>query len=195
MFEYEHEQAELLEHMEDLLERKQYAALRDLLLPMEAADIALLMEDLGESRTPLVFRLLPKELAAEVFVSRVQRIAALLHLDKAGQCVQGQHRFRHRDEEQIGDLFPVIELLHRAADQALLHIIADHGRGQGIFAQRFQIFTNIFGGLLQVQTYIGNFVIAGQAEFCDGSADLLLGFLFHKLITTLHYRQKLVKSQ
>ena len=68
MFEYEHERAELLEHMEDLLERKQYAALRDLLLPMEAADIALLMEDLGESRTPLVFRLLPKELAAEVFV-------------------------------------------------------------------------------------------------------------------------------
>ena len=68
MFEYEHEQAELLEHMEDLLERKQYATLRDLLLPMEAADIALLMEDLGESRTPLVFRLLPKELAAEVFV-------------------------------------------------------------------------------------------------------------------------------
>ena len=68
MFEYEHERIELLEHIEELLERKQYAPLRDLLLPMEAADIALLMGDLGEARTPLVFRLLPKELAAEVFV-------------------------------------------------------------------------------------------------------------------------------
>ncbi len=68
MFEYEHERTELLEQMEEHLERKQYARLRDLLLPMEAADIALLMDDLGDARTPLVFRLLPKELAAEVFV-------------------------------------------------------------------------------------------------------------------------------
>ena len=68
MFEFEHERTELLETIEGLLERKQYAALRDLLLPMEAADIALLMDDLGDTPTPLVFRLLPKELAAEVFV-------------------------------------------------------------------------------------------------------------------------------
>ena len=68
MFEYEHERTELLEHMEELLSQKRYAALRDLLLPMEAADIALLIDDLGDERTPLAFRLLPKELAAEVFV-------------------------------------------------------------------------------------------------------------------------------
>ena len=68
MFENEQERAELLEKLEDLLTRKQYAPLRDLLLPMEAADIALAMDELGEERTPLVFRLLPKELAAEVFV-------------------------------------------------------------------------------------------------------------------------------
>ena len=68
MFENEQERAELLEKLEDLLNRKQYAPLRDLLLTMEAADIALAMDELGEERTPLVFRLLPKELAAEVFV-------------------------------------------------------------------------------------------------------------------------------
>ncbi len=70
MFDYENgnERAALAEKIEDLIQRKRYAELRGLLLPFEAADIALLMEDAGEERMPLVFRLLPKELAAEVFV-------------------------------------------------------------------------------------------------------------------------------
>ncbi len=40
MFELQGNRAELLEKIEDGLNRKCYAALRDLLLPMEAADIA-----------------------------------------------------------------------------------------------------------------------------------------------------------
>ena len=67
MFDLESDHAELLEKIEDLITRKHYAELRDLLLPMEAADIAALCGDLDE-RVPLMFRLLPKELAAEVFV-------------------------------------------------------------------------------------------------------------------------------
>ena len=58
---------ELLETIEDLLHRKQYADLRDLLSPLEAPDIAVLFDDLDE-QVPILFRLLPKELAAEVFV-------------------------------------------------------------------------------------------------------------------------------
>jgi len=58
---------ELLETIEDLTERKQFSDLRDLLMPLEAADIAAMFEDLDE-RVPVLFRLLPKELAAEVFV-------------------------------------------------------------------------------------------------------------------------------
>ena len=58
---------ELLEPVVELLEKKQYAELRDLLVPLEAADIAVLFDDLDE-RVPILFRLLPKELAAEVFV-------------------------------------------------------------------------------------------------------------------------------
>ncbi len=68
MFELENERDELLEIIEESLERKQYAPLRDLLLPLEAADIASLFDDLDNDRVPLAFRLLPKELAAEVFV-------------------------------------------------------------------------------------------------------------------------------
>ena len=67
MFELQNERAELLEKIEDLFNRKRYAELRDLLLPMEAADIASLCTDL-DTKVPLVFRRLPKELAAEVFV-------------------------------------------------------------------------------------------------------------------------------
>ena len=59
---------ELLDPVEDLIRQKQYADLRDLLLPLEAPDIAILFGDLDDERVPLVFRLLPKELAAEVFV-------------------------------------------------------------------------------------------------------------------------------
>ena len=67
MFEFEEERSELLEKIEDLIERKRYAELRDLLLPMEPADVASLAGDVAE-KLPLLFRLLPKSQAAEVFV-------------------------------------------------------------------------------------------------------------------------------
>ena len=51
-----------------MLEEKKYAALRDILLVMNPSDIAALFGDLEELRIPLLFRLLPKELAAESFV-------------------------------------------------------------------------------------------------------------------------------
>ena len=67
MFELEGKREELLEKIEEYIARKRYADLRDLLLPMEAADIAALCGELDE-KVALVFRLLPKEQAAEVFV-------------------------------------------------------------------------------------------------------------------------------
>ena len=67
MFELEEDRDALVEKIEDLLSRKQYAPLRDLLLPLEAQDIAGLFMELDD-KVPMVFRLLPKELAAEVFV-------------------------------------------------------------------------------------------------------------------------------
>ncbi len=51
-----------------MLEEKKYATLRDILVTMNPADIAALLSGLQESKIPLVFRLLPKELAAETFV-------------------------------------------------------------------------------------------------------------------------------
>ena len=51
-----------------LLENKKFISLRDILTTMNPADIAAAFEDLEESKLPLLFRLLPKELAADTFV-------------------------------------------------------------------------------------------------------------------------------
>ena len=59
MFEQEEQRDELLEKIEDLISRKRYAELRDLLLPLEAQDIAGLFMELDD-KVPMVFRLLPK---------------------------------------------------------------------------------------------------------------------------------------
>ncbi len=50
-----------------LLEEKKYQTLKDVMITMNGADIAAVFEDLEQERTPLLFRLLPKELAAETF--------------------------------------------------------------------------------------------------------------------------------
>ncbi|MBQ3638014.1 MAG: magnesium transporter [Clostridia bacterium] len=51
-----------------LLEGKKYASLRDVLSTMNPSDIAAVFEKLPEDSLPLLFRLLPKGLAAETFV-------------------------------------------------------------------------------------------------------------------------------
>lgn len=51
-----------------LLEEKKYTTLRDILVTMNPSDIAAVFTDLEEERIPLLFRLLPKELASETFV-------------------------------------------------------------------------------------------------------------------------------
>ncbi|MCC8128981.1 MAG: magnesium transporter [Clostridiales bacterium] len=51
-----------------LLKQKQYAQLRGMLLPLEPADVAQLMDSLSGESIPLLFRLLPEETAGEVFV-------------------------------------------------------------------------------------------------------------------------------
>ncbi len=67
-----------LERVEDLVERKRWPQLRSELVRLEPADIALVLDDLPEDRLPLLYRLLPKELAAEVFVEMEPELQELL---------------------------------------------------------------------------------------------------------------------
>ena len=61
-----------------LLESKKYSTIRDIMVEMNAADIAALFEDVEEEKLPLLFRLLPKELAAETFVEMDSDLQELL---------------------------------------------------------------------------------------------------------------------
>ncbi len=51
-----------------LLENKDYKQLRELLINVDPADLAILLSDVSERQATLIFRLLPNELAAETFV-------------------------------------------------------------------------------------------------------------------------------
>ena len=68
MINYQEDLERYQEEIEQLASEKRYAELRDLFLPMEPADIALLLEEGKQELMPLLYRLLPKETAAEVFV-------------------------------------------------------------------------------------------------------------------------------
>ena len=74
--------AERFEIMEkallQMLTDKKYATLRDILVTMNPNDIAGLFSGLEEKQIPLLFRLLPKELAAETFVEMETEAQELL---------------------------------------------------------------------------------------------------------------------
>ncbi|MCI6054411.1 magnesium transporter [Dysosmobacter sp.] len=101
---FEDERTELLEKIEDYVDRKRYADLRDLLLPLEAADIAQLFAELEEKALPLAFRLLPKEQAAEVFVE--------LDSDQQEMLIQGFSNTELKevlDELYLDDTVDIVE--------------------------------------------------------------------------------------
>ena len=56
-----------LDQLLELVRTKQFRRLRELLDDMNEVDIAEFLDELGPEETILVFRLLPKEVAAEVF--------------------------------------------------------------------------------------------------------------------------------
>ncbi len=61
-----------------MLEEKKYATLRDILITMNPSDVAGLFDGLEDKQIPLMFRLLPKEQAAETFVEMEPEAQELL---------------------------------------------------------------------------------------------------------------------
>ena len=61
-----------------MLEDKKYSTLRDILATMNPSDIAAIFDDLENNQIPIVFRLLPKETAAETFVEMEPEAQELL---------------------------------------------------------------------------------------------------------------------
>lgn len=61
-----------------LLKEKRYSAIRDILITMNPADIVAVFDGVSPEQLPLLFRLLPKELAAETFVEMEPETQELL---------------------------------------------------------------------------------------------------------------------
>ena len=61
-----------------LLEEKKYPTVKEILVTMNPADIAAAFEEMDESRLPVLFRLIPKELAADTFVEMESDLQELL---------------------------------------------------------------------------------------------------------------------
>ena len=82
--------------LDALLAEKKYPTIRDILITMNPADIASVFDSMEEERLPLLFRLLPKELAADTLVGaadpRLLRFRAARGRRRAlrGRC--GGHR-------------------------------------------------------------------------------------------------------
>ena len=62
----------------ELIEQRKFSVLKAMLSDMNAADIALIFEEIDEKDIPVVFRILPKELAADVFVEMDSDMQQLL---------------------------------------------------------------------------------------------------------------------
>ncbi len=69
---------QIFEMIQTLLENKRYSTLRDILNTMNPVDIAGVFEDIQSEKTALLFRLLPKETAAETFVEMDEDTQELL---------------------------------------------------------------------------------------------------------------------
>ena len=61
-----------------LLEEKKYSTIKDVLVTMYPADIALIFQEMEEAQIPLLFRLLPKDLAADTFAEMDPDVQELL---------------------------------------------------------------------------------------------------------------------
>ena len=64
--------------LDTLLEERKYQTIRDILVTMNASDIAATFDEMEQSSLPRLFRLLPKELAAETFVEMEPEAQELL---------------------------------------------------------------------------------------------------------------------
>ena len=96
--------AEIAETAETLLKNKQYASLRDMLSAMNEADIADMFTHVPEESIPLLFRLLPKDLAADTF--------ALMETDDQELLIRGFSDSELKevfDELYVDDAADIIE--------------------------------------------------------------------------------------
>ena len=89
------EKKEILDEIFELLNTRSFVKLRAVLEEMNPADIAAVLDTLDEKEMPLVYRILPKDLASDVF--------AYMDSDKKELLIRSFSDFELK--EVIDDLF------------------------------------------------------------------------------------------
>ena len=98
-----------------LLSEKKYTTIRDILITMNPADIAAVFTGLEPEQLPLLFRLLPKELAAESFVE--------MESDQQEELIRGLSDSELRqvmDELYVDDAVDIVEEMPANVVQRIL---------------------------------------------------------------------------
>ena len=67
-----------IEKIESLIAEKKFGEMRTILSEMNPADVAVILGELSPEKIPLVYRILPKELAAEAFADMEPDLQELL---------------------------------------------------------------------------------------------------------------------
>lgn len=107
----------LQEQISSLLSEKQFSRVRETVAELIAADAALLFEGIPEKEIPLLFRLLPKELAAETF--------AYMESDRQRQLIEA---FSDRELREVMDqifLDDTVDLIEEMPANVVSRILAN----------------------------------------------------------------------
>ena len=84
----------------------------------------------------------------------------------------------------MGNLVSVVPLLYWIFHDTLFDVIADHRPGQYAESQRLNTLIDILGGLLQIEPYVRDLMIARQTETTNGGRQCVFDFCVHIVIIT-----------
>ena len=115
----------LLDIIKELLREKKYSLLRETLEPYPAADIGALFIELDEKHEPLLFRILPKEKAAEVFVEMDSEVQ-----ERLISCFSDRELKEVLDELYLDDTVDIIEEMPASVVARILRNSSASARGE-----------------------------------------------------------------
>ena len=87
--------------------------------------------------------------------------------------------------DQMGNLISVVPLLYWIFHDTLFDVIADHGTGHILKAQRPEALIDILGCLLQIKSLIGEFLIPWETKSTYGAGKHVCNLHIHRVIIVL----------
>lgn len=136
-----------LEEMMELLNAKQFRCLKDLLVDMNEADIAQFIEELDSEKTVVVFRMLPKELATDVF--------ACLEVDKQEHIINSITDYELSDI--VDDLFldDMVDMLEELPASIVKRVLQNAEPDTRKLINQFLNYPENSAGSIMTAEYVG----------------------------------------